>query len=57
MPTPQTIIDNTLRSIGAIIYFLVLFSLIGYLCYDFVSWIIYKIKEKKEEENAEIRER
>lgn len=48
MPTPATVIDNTLRDIGALCYIVLLFVLAIFITYE----CYIEIKERKGDNNA-----
>jgi hypothetical protein len=52
MPTPETVVDNILRHIGATVYLLVLIGVIVFLIHETVMRIKWNIEEKKYVQNC-----
>ena len=48
MPTPATVLDNTLRHIGAAIYIAVLLFLVGFLIRETYIRVKFELKRRKE---------
>lgn len=57
MPTPATVVDNIFRHVGALIYLVVLLSLVVFLICETVKEVKYCLQRKKEKKNACLRER
>lgn len=56
MPTPETVLDNLLRTIGAAIYLVVLVSLVIFLVHETIMQIKWKMEERKNVQNCKSQE-
>ena len=56
MPTPETVLDNLLRTIGAAIYLVVLVSLIIFLVHETIMQIRWKLEEKRNVQDRKSKE-
>ena len=52
MPTPATILDNTLRYIGAVIYIAVLLFLVGFLIRETYIQVKFELRRRKEKKEC-----